>query len=259
MKVAILYICTGKYNQFFNGFYESSEKYFLKGIADIEYFVFTDDLSLSTAENVHMFERQCKGFPLDSLLRFDMFLSIRNYLEGFDYVFFFNANMQIVKEIGIDFLPQKEGLMSVIHPGYYKSKNALKPFERNKDSKAFIRREKNKTYTYYMGSLNGGKTADFIKLAEVCSLNVHADLDRDIVAIYHDESHLNKYLSDHECHSLSPAYAYPEGKSIPFTPLIIIRDKTKFDNYFNKGRDHSLKGKMIKACKVLIHAIKWYV
>ena len=30
MKVAILYICTGIYSQFWNGFYESCNKYFLK-------------------------------------------------------------------------------------------------------------------------------------------------------------------------------------------------------------------------------------
>lgn len=259
MKVAILYICTGKYNQFFNAFYESSEKYFLRGIANIEYFVFTDDLSLSTAKNVHLFERQCKGFPLDSLLRFDMFLSIKNLLEGFDYVFFFNANMQIVRNIGIEFLPQEEGLMAVTHPGYYKSNDALKPFERNKNSKAFISRQPNKKYTYYMGSLNGGKTADFMKLSEICSSNIHTDMDNNIIAIYHDESHLNKYLSGRRCLSLSPAYAYPEGKSLPFTPYIIIRDKTKLDNYFNKNRDYSLKGKIKKAYQVLIHAIKWYI
>jgi len=34
MKVAILYICTGIYSQFWNGFYESCNKYFLKDIAD---------------------------------------------------------------------------------------------------------------------------------------------------------------------------------------------------------------------------------
>lgn len=37
MKVAILYICTGKYNQFFKGFFESCEKYLLKDIAQLEY------------------------------------------------------------------------------------------------------------------------------------------------------------------------------------------------------------------------------
>ena len=52
MKVAILYICTGKYNQFFKGFFESCEKYLLKDIAQLEYYVFTDDMSLSDEANV---------------------------------------------------------------------------------------------------------------------------------------------------------------------------------------------------------------
>ena len=51
MKVAILYICTGKYNQFFKGFFESCEKYLLKDIAQLEYYVFTDDMSLSDEAN----------------------------------------------------------------------------------------------------------------------------------------------------------------------------------------------------------------
>lgn len=121
MKIAILYICTGKYNQFFDGFYTSSEKYFLKGIAEIEYFVFTDNMNLSQYQNVHLFKRECKGFPLDSLFRFDMFLSVREKLKCFDYVFFFNANMLFVAPIGIEILPQREKLVAVLHPGYYVS------------------------------------------------------------------------------------------------------------------------------------------
>ena len=78
MKIAILYICTGKYNQFFNDFYSSCESKFLKGRADKEYFVFTDDLSISNQKNVHLIERQCMGFPLDSLLRFEIFMTIKD-------------------------------------------------------------------------------------------------------------------------------------------------------------------------------------
>ena len=64
MKVAILYICTGKYNQFFKGFFESCEKYLLKDIAQLEYYVFTDDMSLSDEANVHLIKKECAGFPL---------------------------------------------------------------------------------------------------------------------------------------------------------------------------------------------------
>lgn len=259
MKVAILYICTGKYNQFFDGFYHSTEKYFLKGIAELEYFVFTDDLTLSDKNNVRLFERKCQGFPLDSLFRFDMFLSIEDKLKSFDYCFFFNANMLFVRDVGIEFLPQKEGLMAVIHPGFFNKPNALFPYERNKKSTAFIAREKYKEYHYYMGSLNGGKTDRFLALAKTCSDNTHNDYDRGIVAHVHDESHLNKYMSTHTCLGLSPAYAYPENWKLPFEPKILIRDKVKIDSYFNKGRDFSIKGRFIKGCKILLNVIKWYI
>lgn len=257
MKIAILYICTGKYNQFFDGFYASSEKYFLKGIAKIEYFVFTDDMNLSNSQNVHLFKRECKGFPLDSLFRFDMFLSIKENLKDFDYVFFFNANMLFVAPVGIEFIPQKEKLMAVLHPGYYNKPVFLYPYERNKKSTAYIPPFKN-NYHYYMGSLNGGGIKEYMKLIEECSKNIHIDYEANYIAMVHDESHLNKYLSEHNCLKLSPAFAYPEGKKLPFIPKIIIRDKVKFDPYFDKGRNHSLFGKIKKGWLMLVRAIQWY-
>lgn len=258
MKIAILYICTGKYNQFFEGFYKSCEKFFMKGIAEVEYFVFTDDMKLTKFDKVHLYKRECKGFPLDSLFRFDMFLSIKDELLKFDYIFFFNANMLFVAPVGVEFLPKDDGLMAVLHPGYYNKKAALYPYERNKKSTAYIPPFRS-AYHYYMGSLNGGRTDEYLKLIESCSRNIHTDYESDYIAIYHDESHLNKYLSENKCHALSPSYAYPEGSKLPFEPKIIIRDKVRLDPYFNKGRDNSLMGKIKKGCDILFRAIKWYL
>jgi hypothetical protein len=258
MKVAILYICTGRYNQFFKGFYESCEKYFLKDIAEVEYFVFTDDMALSNSRKVHLHKKECKGFPADSLFRFDMFISIKEELKEFDYLFFFNANMLFVAPVGVEFLPKRQGIAAVIHPGFYKKPSFLLPYDRNKRSTAYIPPFKSK-YKYYMGSLNGGTYETYMNLVEECSKNTHYDYDAGYVALVHDESHLNKYLFEHECLGLSPAYAYPEGWSLPFSPKIIIRDKVKIDPYFNKGRDHSLKGKLKKAVDIVYRAVKWYM
>lgn len=258
MKVAILYICTGKYNLFFDGFYHSCEKYFLKGIADVEYFVFTDDMNLSTSSKVHLFEKQCQGFPMDSLFRFDMFLSIKDILVDFDYCFFFNANMLFVSPVGEELLPIEEDLMAVIHPGYYNRWKILYPYERNSKSTAYIPPFV-PPYHYYMGSLNGGKTNAFLELSRVCSENTLVDYDKGIVARVHDESHLNKYMHEHKCKGLSPAYAYPEGWNLPFAPKIIIRDKVKVDKYFNKGRKSNLLGRIHKGFTMLVNIARWYV
>lgn len=258
MKIAILYICTGKYNQFFKGFYESAERYFLPNQAEKEYFVFTDDLDLIRADNVHLNYKKCEGFPKDSLFRFDLFLSVKEELEKFDFCFFFNANMLFVDKVGEEILPEKNGLMAVTHPGYYNRPAFLYPFERRLKSTAYIPPFKDE-YRYYMGSLNGGKTVDYLKLVKSCSDNIHKDLDNGIIAIFHDESHLNKYMFEHACSTVSPAYAFPEGANIPFAPKIIIRDKTRIDSYFNKGRNRTIYGRTKQAFYIALRGICWYL
>ena len=93
-RVAVVYICTGKYKRFFADFYESAKAYLLKDVAEVRYFVFTDDMELTKADDVELIKRECQGFPADSLGRFDMFLSIEDRLQAYDYTFFFNANMK---------------------------------------------------------------------------------------------------------------------------------------------------------------------
>ena len=256
MKIAVLYICTGVYDQFFSGFYESARKYFLREAEETRYFVFTDNMELTKADDVELIYRKYQGFPLDSLLRFDMFLSIADRLTKFDYTFFFNSNMLFVAPVGAEILP--ESIAAVIHPGLYNKPVWYYPYERNKKSTAYIPPFE-KDYIYYMGSLNGGKTEDYLALAKTCSDNIHKDLDNGYVAIYHDESHLNHYLRSHSCKALPPSYAYIEGKKMPFEQLIVIRDKVKVNPYFDKGRDHSPWGLTKKAARILWRGITWYL
>lgn len=262
MAIAILYICTGKYNQFFDEFYNSCEKYFLKGM-EKQYFVFTDDLKLSTAENVHIIEKECAGFPADSLFRFEMFLQVKSELLKFDYVYFFNSNAKFMQPVGVEILPSNiEKLVAAEWPGKRKPFNwaMFYPYERNKKSTAYISPfEKNK-YVYYMGGINGGIASDYIDMVEILAKNIRSDYDNGIIAVVHDESHINKYLRSHNCKKLSSEYCMPEEWIVNgFNPKIIFRDKVKIDPYFNKGRDHSIKGKIKKGWQMLWRAIKWYI
>ena len=90
--------------------------------------------------------------------------------------------------------------------------------------------------------------------------NIHADYEKGIVALVHDESHINKYFRTHDCKVLSAEYCFPEEWiTCDFSPKIIFRDKVKLDPYFNKGRDYSLKGKLKKTVSVIYRAIRWYL
>ena len=260
MKVAILYICTGKYNQFFNGFYESCEKYFLKGIACVEYFVFTDDMNLCSVSKVHLIKRDCQGFPLDSLLRFEMFLQIKEQLEKFDYIYFFNANAELQQSVGIEILPDESGLAMGIWPGKREHQHPMFfPYERNKKSKAYVA-PYGKDYVYFMGGLNGGTSKAYLDMIQTLSTNIRDDYNRGIIALVHDESHINAYLRTHVCKKLDREFCLPEEfVKENDNPKNIFRDKVKLDSYFNKGRDRSLGGKILKGIKILFRAISWYL
>lgn len=259
MKIAILYICTGKYNQFFDGFYHSCEELFLKNQARKEYFVFTDDMSLSQADNVHLFRRECQGFPMDSLLRFDIFLQVKQQLLNCDYTLFFNANALFVRPTGMELLPSEgDGLVAGV---WKRNLNApmFYPYERNKRSTAYIPPRQG-PYKYYGGFFNGGKTIPFVTMAEELANNTRIDLERGIIARVHDESHLNSYLHQHGCTALPKEYIIPEEFLKPTdTPYVVLRDKVRLDPYFNKGRKHGYWAKILKGYQYIKNAVIWYL
>ncbi len=230
MTIAILYICTGKYTVFWEGFYRSVEKFFISE-ATKHYFVFTDADSLyGQTENshIHLVYQEKMGWPYDTLKRFHLFAGIKEKLAGFDYIFFFNANTEILQPItALEFIPANdEELVAVLHPGYFK--RPLKDFtyeSRQKASTAYIKKGSGKHY--FAGGLNGGKAAAYLQLVVELRSNVQADLEQNIIAVWHDESHLNKYLLYKKPKILSPAYIYPEGWKLPFNAKILIRDKAK--------------------------------
>lgn len=259
MKIAILYIGTGKYFQFFEGFYRSSEKYLLKD-AEKHYFVFTDQ-ELCNYEHVTVIRRKCAGFPADSLFRFEMFLSIRDKLINYDYIYFFNANIILNDYVNENILPTEKHnyLCGLLHPVESVKKRfaCFYPYERRPSSFAYIP-PCSADYHYFWGALNGGRTKEYLELSERLAKNIRDDYDRGIIAIYHDESHLNKYFREHKPLVLPCEYGTPEGWQVDFEPKVIIRDKVKVDEYFRK-QPPGFFAKVKQALKLLISAVRWYL
>lgn len=267
MKVAILYICTGAYNRFFNGFYESSMKYFLAGKAEKEYFVFTDDMSLSCDVNVHLIRRQCQGFPADSLFRFDMFLQVKEQLAAFDYVYFFNANAEFRKSVNEEILPDETGLAMGLWYNMEKpwwnlwhifDLPAFYSYERNRKSLAYIP-PYGKNYKHYMGGLNGGRVKEYMQMVETLSQNIRTDYNNGIIAVAHDQSHINAYMRKHQCKDLPREMCWPEEWPASFEPKIVFRDKMKMGEPFVKGRRSSAWGRFKRVIKRIKRALSWYV
>lgn len=231
-KVAILYICTGKYDIFWKDFYESIEKYFLPH-SEKHYFVYTDAEYLyceKSCERIHKIFQERLGWPYDTLMRFELFSHIEDQLKRFDYILFMNANMLCKKQIfEEEFLPRTENLLALQHPGYINYSNLLYPYEHNKRSTAYVPYGKGKYY--FMGSLNGGKADAYLQLIDSLKVAIQQDLDNGIIAKWHDESQLNKYLLNRtDVKVLSPEYGYPEGWNLPYEAKIVVRDKDKLIN-----------------------------
>jgi glycosyltransferase involved in cell wall biosynthesis len=237
-KIGILYICTGNYTLFWKEFYLSMEKNFITD-AEKHYFVFTDSTTIDFEnENpcIHRIHQNDLGWPDNTLKRFHMFLKHENVLQSMDYLFFFNANLQVLKNVTSDeFLPHgDETLVATLHPGFFNKERSKFTYENNPKSKAYISKDQG-TY-YFAGGLNGGITGHFIDAIKIMMENVDTDESSNITAIWHDESHWNKYLIDrNDVKILQPSYLYPEGWDIPFDQIIRVRDKNKYGGH-NKLR-----------------------
>lgn len=263
MRLAVLYICTGRYTIFFRDFVKSCEKYFLPGVEKV-FFVWTDDRTLGEGlSQIRIQYRPCGGFPADTLFRFEMFLQVKAELESFDYIYFFNANALFLQPVGEEILPDTTGLAMGRWPGRRLRQHPMfYPYERNKQSTAYIPPRK-PPYVYYMGGLNGGTSAAYLDMVQTLSENIRKDWDHGIVAYVHDESHINRYLRDHPCKILGLEFSTPEEltqkSSIDYEPKIIFRDKVLLDPYFNKGRDQTTIGRIKKAFNVMKRAVEWYL
>ncbi len=259
LKIAILYICTGKYDVFWKEFYRSCEQYFLPN-SNKNYFVFTDSKELYDEKNndkiVKIYQEKL-GWPYDTLMRFDLFSRIENKLAEFDYIFFLNANVVFLKTVEESSLFNNDNdLFVVIHPGWIKRNKYLLPYERDRKSKAYI--PFGKGDKYFMGGFNGGTSKAYLKLINTLKCNVQIDLENNIIAKWHDESHLNKYMLECEDYKiLPPSFGYPENWILPYEPIVLIRDKDKVFNTSNvkgyKTRWVQFKKKIRRCLNRLFH------
>ncbi|GAE82622.1 family 6 glucosyltransferase [Bacteroides reticulotermitis] len=256
MRIGILYICTGKYSIFWKDFYLSAERYLMQSPAYTrEYYVFTDSLKLYDEENnkhIHRIKQKNLGWPDNTLKRFHMFLQIKQQLlQETDFLIFCNANLLFKQNVGHEIIPQKgkNQFVGTIHPGFYNSHNYDFTYERRHNSKAYI--PEGEGVHYYAGGFSGGYTKAYLQLCETIKSWVDIDKSNKIVAIWHDESHINRYFLKNPPLTLSPGYLYPEGWSIPFEEIITIRDKNKeeYGGHILLRKKESWRNKILKIIK----------
>lgn len=229
-KVALIYICTWNYDVFWNDFYHSSKKYFLPECKR-HYFVFSDSTNINAIEDIALIKKEPLEWPFSAFAKFEYILSIEKELCDFDYVFLFNANTIFVRNISNkEILPSKDyKICGVKHIGF-QDKNILDfPYERNNQSRAYIKYGLWKHY--FFSATSWWYTSDYLKLCRTCQAWIDEDMANGVVAIWHDESFINRYFYENDdiLLKLEPKYWYPEFTLIPIqNPSIIYSSKERY-------------------------------
>lgn len=217
MKVGLLLIATGKYDRFVQPLLDSVDKYFLKA-HEVHKFLFTDSDNFKETEYLHIIPKAHEPYPAPTLKRYEMFISHKQELSKMDYLFYCDVDMLFVDEVGEEILSER---VATIHPGYLGGRGTP---ETRKQSKAYVSPEEK--LCYYAGGFNGGTSESFLKMSDQLDKNIKEDNKNNIMAIWVDESHMNRYFIDNPpTKILTPSYCYPESWNLPYKKRLLALDK----------------------------------
>lgn len=195
-KVALVVISTGeKYWPYIEPLLDSAERYFVPHAT----LLWTDCPAQFRCQSISYSNL---GYPQATLKRYHAFLQAEDRLREFDYIFYSDVDMRFVGRISEEIF--SDGITATEHPGYVGRAGTpeLRP-----ESTAYAPVLKK----YFCGGFLGGTSEAFLTMARTIRQNVDADEKNGIVAVWHDESHLNRYLFDNPpAKILSPAFCYPE-------------------------------------------------
>ena len=214
MKIALNLIATNKYISFVPEILKSADNYFFPD-DELHVVVHTDmeipELNLSR-KNTSILRNKIdhEPWPSTTLKRFHYFTEAKNLLKDSDYIFYIDVDSLFIGKIDQSSI-SKKGIFATIHPGLNQGSGTP---ERNPDSEAYI--PFGSTSRYFCGGFFGGDSSEFLSMSLKIKEMVEKDLSKGIIAIWHDESHLNKYLS---INSPSVIFEFPFAVAENLTPI----------------------------------------
>lgn len=205
MKIGLLVIATNKYIDFLQPLISSADEFFLTN-HDVTYFVFTnkDEVNIQTDRNIIKVKVEHREWPWMTLGRYKIFTNCSILLEKMDYLYYCDADMKFVGVVGDEILSDR---VATQHPGYYGRRGT--PETRTNSLACVYPHEQ---MEYFAGGFNGGTSEEYLKMAEIISNNIDDDYRRGVIAIWHDESHMNRYFIDNKpTKILDPSYCCIEN------------------------------------------------
>ncbi len=154
-------------------------------------------------------------WPYTALKRFHYLLGVKEKILEHDFSFYIDVDSLFHSEISDTILPDK-GMIGTIHPCLF---NGPGTPERNPLSMAYIPPGSNSRY--FCSGFFGGDSSTFINTSEIIKKNIELDLEYGVIAIWHDESHVNRFffdnppkivLDNHFCAAEQDMRLYPDAK-----------------------------------------------
>ena len=169
--------------------------------------------------------------------------------------------MKFVENVGEEILPtNSQPLVVCKHPGFFDKKRCEFTYTTNPKSLAYV--DPTEGSCYFMGGLNGGKKNEYLALIDELEKRVEIDKSNNVMALWHDESHLNKYAIEHKdkLKVLDPSYGFVKNWNLPFKAKIMILDKNNFGGaHFLRNEPITLKDNLYKLYNLLLAPLKLFV
>lgn len=229
-KILLISIATAKYSTLISELYNSYEEYFLPNI-EKDYLIFTDlKNNVPDRNNILTAHTKHKAYPYTTLLRYETILNERSMLTKYDYIFYIDADTYCYSLITeTDLFKNIKSFIGVKHPWF--RNGLIGPFERNQKSTAYVEDKACLHVNYIQGCFWGGNSKSIITMLEELREKVRIDLRKGIIAVWHDESHLNKFSATNrgKFKYLHPGFSIPLGWNIKVPKKIIHINENTLD------------------------------
>jgi hypothetical protein len=248
LAVGIVSIATNNYILYWKELAQSLEE-FSETEVSFTLHILTDDVDLADQISqelkkvtIKIYQIDPLGWPEATLMRYKLMEEHSSFFEE-EVLMYLDSDMKVLKIPPRNLFEScfETGMALVEHPGFYRPKGfrrvilylfnprifitdlrsikthlAIGSWETNQKSTAYVSKQERKFY--YCGGAWFGKNENFKGLVRTLRKRVDDDLENGVVAIWHDESHLNAFISDRR-HSISlPEYCYeisfPQLKNI---------------------------------------------
>ncbi|XP_031423518.1 alpha-1,3-galactosyltransferase 2-like isoform X2 [Clupea harengus] len=212
-SVALTVFAVGRYlDAYLKDFLRSAEIYFMVGLP-VTYYVFTDVPEKVPALNLAP-GRELKVFAVERHSRWQdiSMMRMKSIMEVIDthirhhnqYVFCMDVDQVFGGRFGAEALGDS---VALLHAYYYHRFRYMLTYDQNPKSQAYMAESQGDFY--YHAAVFGGSWQRVRQMTEACYRGIIKDKDNGVEALWHDESHLNKYLWQHKpSRVLSPEYCW---------------------------------------------------